>query len=237
MGSGGTEFATEDNVEHKRLNQKTKLIATGAYINATTESQAGQQAYCLKTNGNFLVDRFYNRMAANTAWNPTAPLAESAEQNSTPVADDTSVNITVTRKRYAFFTLPSTEKWYVITGIEWKNGSSVAGNIISGVDISDTNPPTLARTLLVALGQELIQAGINAVQRSSVVRTKPIRAGTKLGIWCQGNSVSGALRFQSGNLGDNYKDEAYTSTPGLSDGVAFSNSSQHYLKVYFRGYS
>ena len=67
---------------------------------------------------------------------------------------------------YAFFTLPSTEKFYIITGIEWKNGGTVAGNVVCGVDLVDANPPTLAGTVNVAVGTQIAQSGTSAVHSS-----------------------------------------------------------------------
>jgi hypothetical protein len=70
-------------------------------------------------------------------------LTESAEASSTPVAGATLTALGSGVRVFAFFTLPTTEKWYVITGIEWKNGGTVNGNVWCGVERVDANPPVL----------------------------------------------------------------------------------------------
>lgn len=68
MGSGGTQWDTDDLADGARLNQKTIFVGTGAQINALATTYAGQLAYCTSTGSGFTVERTYKRNSANSAW-------------------------------------------------------------------------------------------------------------------------------------------------------------------------
>src|SRR3990167_133266 len=147
MGSGGGIFDPVDSFSAVRLNQKSTFVGTGAAIAAISTTYAGMLAYCTSTGSGFTIDTLYERNAANDAWAAmstfTGAVTEQAEANTTPVTDNANFDAVAGVRYYAFFTLPSTEKLYYITGIEWKNGTTVAGNIQAGVDVVNANPPTL----------------------------------------------------------------------------------------------
>ena len=242
MGSGGTEWDGSDTPSSARLNQKTVFVGTGVQIAAVT-TFAGMQAYCTSTGSGFTIDHLYVRNAVNGAWvdfqTVNTVLTETAEQNNTPVSDNADFTATAGTRYYAFFTLPSTEKFYLVVGVEWKNGATVAGNVTAGVDVVDANPPTLAGTPLRVLTQEVAQAGVSVVQRISILSTEQLRAGDICGAWVSCSSASATLREQTGMGSQNQqKATSYSASPGTQDTAAWTTATaRKYLKVYFRGYS
>ena len=238
MGSAGLELDPVDTLASARLNQKSVFVGTGTQINALSTTYAGQQAYCTTAGSIFLADQLYERNAANDAWKAVV-FIETAEQNTTPVTDGANFDAVAGVRYYAFFTLPSTELFYEIVGIEWKNGTTTAGNIISGVDIVDANPPTLASVPLASLASEVAQSGSNTIQRNSRVTSKPIRGGTICGGWISCSSSSADLREETGLGSQNQsKATAYSSSPGTNDVTAWTaTTARKYIKVYYRGYT
>jgi len=169
---------------------------------------------------------------ANPYWGPG--LTESGELSNTPVSDTSELGIT--NRYYAFWTLPATYKWYMVTGIEWKNGSAVSGNVMCGVDIVNAVPPTLAPVVLVACGAQIAQSGTNAVQRNSQIASKVIRAGTIIGIWIHPSTTAGKYRLLAGSAQNDNKVIAYTADPANGDVTAWSAMGYNfYIKIYVRG--
>ena len=238
MGSGGTEWDAVDSYSAARLNQKTVFVGTGAQISGLSTTYAGQLAFCTSTGSGFTADVLYERNAANTTWY-TITFRETAEANTTPITDNADFTVTAGSRYYAFFTLPTTEHFYIITGIEWKNGATVNGTITSGVDEIDADPPTLASTPLLANAQEVTQAGTSAIQRVSIISSKIIRAGKVLGVWVSCSSGTATLREQTGLGSQNQqKATAYTSAPLSNETTAWTTATaRKYLKLYYRGYS
>lgn len=173
-----------------------------------------------------------------TVISPTSIIL-SAEASTTPVADDSeNAGSVQTGKRYAFFTLPTTEKYYKITGIEWKNGTVVGGNVFAGVEYVDASPPVLANTLRAASMQPIAQSGTNAVQRGSVISSEIIASGTTLGVYFISDSATAKFRFLANQSSSNRLKAAVSGTVDYSNGDSTawtSNGSPFYLKVYYRG--
>jgi hypothetical protein len=186
----------------------------------------GTAAQALKTNG----------AGANPSWN--WPLVETAEAATTPVADNTTLTPGTGVRLYAHFTMPSTEKFYIVTGIEWKNGGTVAGNILSGVDLINANPTTQAATVNLAVGQELAQAGANVIQRQSMIASRPIRGGTLCTAWIVTSNASSIFRILNGQANQaQQKSIAYAVAVGQQENTAWTNSTNRaYIKVYYVGY-
>jgi len=239
MGSGGTEFDAADSYSAARLNQKTIFVGTGTQIAALATTYAGQLAYATSTTGGFTIDRLYERNAANTAFVSVDFGAESTESNTTPVTDGADFTAVAGTRYYAFFTLPSTHIFFIITGLEWKNGATVSGNVIAGVDIIDADPPTLASVPLVALANEIAQAGTSVIQRNSQLTSKPIRGGSVIGAWVSCSSGTATLREQTGLGSQNQsKATAYSTGPPTNDVTAWTaTTARKYLKIYYRGYT
>ena len=238
MGSGGTEFDPKDAYSAARLNQKTVFVGTGAQISGLATTYAGQMAFCTSTGSGFTIDTLYERNAANSAWTAVFAIADPIEANSTPVTDNADFTATAGTRYYAFFTLPTTEKFYLITGIEWKNGASVAGNITAGLDNVNANPPTLAAVPLIASGQEVAQAGVSSVQRVSIIASSLIKGGTIVGIWLTCSSASATIREITGQGSQNQqKATAYSADLPTQDNTAWTTATaRKYLKLYYRGY-
>ncbi|NWG36300.1 hypothetical protein [Nitrososphaera sp.] len=251
MGSDGSKFDVSDRLTADRLNRKTVLVETGANI-AGVAATPGMLAFCTSSGSGFSTGVLYRRNAANSAWEQIIDEAsiqtltnkivfgpEAGEESTTPVTDNGQTTVRNDIRHYAFFTLPTTYKFYKITGIEWKNGVTVAGNVQCGVDLVDANPPTIANVINVALGAATAQSGTSSVQRVSMVRSDMIRGGTILGAWFLPDNGVGAFRRQSGLANQNQeKSFTYTITPAIQDATAWATNTDHYyIKVYYRGYN
>lgn len=216
-------------------------MGTGAQINGLSTTYAGQFAYCTSTGSGFTIDTMYVRNAANNTWlnykDIQNAIAVTTESNTTPVTDGADFTVTAGNRYYAFFTLPSTEPIYEITGIEWKNGATVSGNVICGIDLVNADPPTISHTPLVAVGIQVAQSGASAVQRNSSISSNIIKSGSILGAWVACSSATATLREQTGLGSQNqYKATAYVNTPSAAEATAFSTATaRKYLKVYYKG--
>ena len=239
MGSAGLEWDATDQPEKNRLNQKTTFVGTGAQISALT-AFPGQLAYCTVTGSGFTIDNVYVRESTNTSWvvGSFTAIQGTSEANSTPITDNADFTAIAGTRYYAFITLPTTEKIYSITGIEWKNGASVAGNILCGIDIINADPPTIDSTPLASLGLEIAQSGTSVVQRNSNVMNILFPSGTLLGVWISCSSGSATLREQTGLSSQNQsKAGAFTSTPATSNTVTFTaTTARKYIKIYYKGF-
>src|SRR3990167_1156808 len=241
MGTAGLEFDATDMPEKARLNQKTTFVGTGTQINALSTTYAGQLAFCTLTGSGFTIETLYVRNAANNAWNEvnfiTDNITETSESNTTPITDGADFTVTAGHRYYAFFTLPTTEPLYIVTGIEWKNGVTVSGNIQAGVDVVNADPPTLTHTPLAVCGQEVTQSGTSVIQRVSIAASNMIRGGSILGAWVSCSSGTATLREQTGLGSQNQqKATAYSASPSAADNTSWTTATaRKYLKVYYRG--
>lgn len=164
-----------------------------------------------------------------------AALTEVVEASSTPVAGATSTALGSGIRVFAFFTLPTTEKWYVITGIEWLNKATINGNVWCGVERVDANPPVIPGTVNVATGARIAHAGSNAAQRNSQIASQPIRGGTILGVWFTSDSASATFGNTAVSNNNNRKTLA-AGTPALADVTAWTASTAgYYVKAYYQG--
>lgn len=245
MGSGGGLFDANDTIGAARLNQKTCTVDTAANLSALATTYAGQLVYATSTNGTFTIEGLYERNAANAAWILVRQfdgntLTEVAEAASSPVADNADFTMIANTKYYAFFTLPTTEKIYYITGIEWKNGGSISGGAINtGVDVINANPPTIDATPVAATGQRTTVSGaINTVQRVSLIASSLIKGGTICGVWVLWNGFVAApvIREQTG-LGSQNQFKSGSETGTLINKITWSTATaRKYIKVYYVGY-
>lgn len=166
-------------------------------------------------------------------------LQESSESSLTAnsgAANDTVVPTTSCRF-YNYFTLPTTGKLYMITGVEWKNGTVVAGNVVCGIQTVDANPPTLAGVVLLGLTQTVAAAGTSAVQRVSVLACHPIRGGSLIAVFIQGATATQRFRTAtvgSSNIRKNVAATANIENAETSAWVAYTE--QAYCKIYYREY-
>lgn len=164
-----------------------------------------------------------------------AALTEVAEASSSTVAGATSTAIGSGVRTYEFFTLPSTELWYLITAIEWLNKATVNGNVWCGVDIVDASPPVAAGTVSVAVGMPVAQAGTNAAQKNTRIASRVVRGGTLLAVWFVSDSATGTFGNTAGSNVNRRKSIA-AGAPGQAENAAWAASTaQYYVKAYYRG--
>jgi hypothetical protein len=164
-------------------------------------------------------------------------LNETAEKSQAPLAGGTSTVPNSSLRWYQFYTMPATEKFYLITGIEWINKGTVNGNVQCGVDRVDAIPPVSASTPLLAFSSTVAQAGTNAVQRNSAITSEPIKAGTLVGAWCQSSSATATFGTTAVANANNRKTIAFTSDPPNQDVTAWTSSATGFsVKLYYVGY-
>ena len=240
MGSAGLEWDATDQPEKARLNQKTTFVGTGAQISGLSTTYPGQIAFCTSTGSGFTADHVYQRDSANSTWFDYAlgGIAVTSESNSTPVTDGADFTVSAGHRYYAFITLPTTYPLYFITGIEWKNGATVAGTVMCGIDIIDADPPTLASTPLQALGMEVTQTGTSVVQRNSNIMNGVFPGGSVVGAWISLSNGTAKVREQTGLGSQNQqKATAYSSAPGTNETTAWTTATaRKYIKLYYKGY-
>lgn len=148
-------------------------------------------------------------------------------------ANDTVVGTTLTY--YAFLTLPATNPLWVITGIEWKNGTVVNGTMMAAVHIVDANPPTLNASMLVGQIMQLAQSGASAVQRSSFNTPMIVPASTLLGVGVVSNSATARLLTATVASRNNTRAIAFTQATLTGSSVAWAATTEEpYIKLYYR---
>jgi len=247
LGTGGGIVDANDTLGAARLNQKTWFVGTGSQINTLAATYSGQLAYCTVTGSGFTLDRLYERNNANTLWVEikdfiAASLTESAEQellSNGYVTDDSDLTMSTTVRYYGFVTLPTTEKFYTITAIQWRNGGTVAGSISNAVELVNADPPSIAGVVTVAAGARITQSGINADQKNSRVTSAAIRGGAVLGVWVQSNNATSTLKQDTGLTSQNQTKtltgQTYIERANVTAWTAQTFRTR--LTVFFRGYS
>ena len=217
MGSGGTEWETNDIFDPTRLNQKTRFIGSSTQISTLILSpNVGQCVFSTSTSGSFQTNKKYWRNSANDAWLDM----EIEDTAYGPSQSDASIPITVQDTRhYALLTLPSTYKFYIITSMTgvFATGPSTSGLFHMGVDIFNADPPTFNHSPLCSISQTVsISAGTNTDSYNRKCSSKVLPSGTVLGIWI--NMVKSGpndITFGSESIGTaRYtRTETFTETP------------------------
>ena len=142
MGSLGTEWETADTFSDTRLNQKTQAIGNTNQLNSITTTYPGQAIYPLDAGNGWLADRPDSRDAANTKWHYPQLREGSVGTIGENPGVETSLNgtaITNAAMYVGTFTLPTTEKFYKITGVTGTGGNLTQTTTLqSGIDIFDT---------------------------------------------------------------------------------------------------
>lgn len=243
MGSGGLEINVGDGLSSPRLNQKTVFVGTNAAITALSPTYPGQRVMPTDTAA-LTINILYERNAANAAWNTVSSVSslviqEGPEESTTPVTTDIDSTLDGNARLYAFFTMPSIYRFYVITKLEWYNGASVAGSIFSGVSSVDMIPPQSAYNGVLVTGQTVVQAGTDIKQSTSIVSSTFIPSGTICGAWIQASGGPGQVKAQSGQPLSNYRksDVATAIFNPVEPGSWITWANRVYIKVYYRGYN
>lgn len=230
------QFTLQDDGDATKQLQFQASGITTATTRTLTAPDASDTIVCKATT-----DTFTNKTVDGTATGNafTNMLTESAELASTPVTDTADFTMATTETYTAHYTMPSTHKFYLITGIEWKNGATVAGNIRNAVYKIDADPPSSASTTQVCAGGTTNQSGTNAVQRNSIVTSRPVRAGDVVSIMVTSSSASSTMRQSTGASSQNQQRTvalAINNTSG--DNTSWTAQTvRTYLKIYYRGYS
>lgn len=160
---------------------------------------------------------------------------DGSETNTTPVAGGNDTVLGTTNRYYTFFTLPTAAPYYRVTGIEWLNGTVVAGGIQACVERVDAIPPVGVFTQTMAFIGAANQSGTSAVQRVSQVQSSLIPGGTICGAFvCCNNATSrlGTTTVANSNLN---KAVAYTAVQPLSNANNWvAGTEEVYIKVYYK---
>lgn len=155
------------------------------------------------------------------------------ELSTTPVTDANNFDMATTVRYYTTFTLPAAAALYTITGIEWKNGTNVAGNIYAAVEYVGQTPPTSANMMLAAWCPGLAQAGADAVQRNSRITSALIPGGTILAVYVGSTSASSDMRTVT--VGSKNISKAVAVTVSLANETAWTAGTEEpYVKVYYK---
>ena len=238
MADNSLEYVVDENDLATKANRKMIFVGNHTQLTNLSPTYSGQYVFATTTGGSFILDNYYKRNAANDAWLTGIRLGTENVESSTNSGSVSASAATLTGVRfYHQFTLPTTEKFYVITGIEWHNGATVSGNIQCGIEVTNANPPTVAATELMGISSQVAQSGTDQIQRNSNISCNPIRNGTTMNAWISIDNNTGLLGYTVSTSTTSQKAIAYTSTPLLSNSTAWSANSQiFYIKVYYRGY-
>ncbi len=170
---------------------------------------------------------------------PISSLAslETIEQSSVPFASNRDTTLTINSRYYNFFTLPTTEKWYIFTALSSFNGATVAGNIILGIDVVNANPPTVASTILIASTKEVAMSGASQEQKIPVETSKIVRGGSICGVWQSYDNLTATFNNNYPQASENTrKNITHTNNPPSIDYTAWTGEIvKAKIKAYFRG--
>lgn len=159
----------------------------------------------------------------------------AAEENSTPVTDDSDVTTGTANTYFVFLTMPSTYKFYLITGIEHKNGTTVTGNVKGTVSLIDVNPPVLNNKIQVAWGT-IAQSGASSIQRNSAIGSTLIPGGSIVAIGLSTSQGTAQLRFQTGLGSQNQQAAVQSLLSSLAESTLWATATQRvYAKLYYKG--
>lgn len=161
---------------------------------------------------------------------------EKAEVSQVNVAGNTNGALGASRRRYSFYTLPTTSQFFIITGIEWRVGGNNSGTIYCGVDLVSANPPASSGTALLATGRPVAVGALNTNQRNSDIASMPIRGGSVIGAWIAG--TNNAATFGKTTVSSNNNSKAIAAAaPDSADFTAWTaTTDEWFIKVYYRAY-
>tara|TARA_R110000765_G_scaffold211177_1_gene316263 strand:- start:464 stop:1123 length:660 start_codon:yes stop_codon:yes gene_type:complete len=139
-----------------------------------------------------------------------------------------------TNQVYSYgFVIPSTEIWYKVTGFEWENGATVAGNCINRLY---THNPNDGQFSLLAWGTAIACSGANSTQRNSEVSSNIIKGGTSVVMQISFSDNTHTVR--SPNFTQVVGTETYTVDPPNAMSHSWANSGTNPLqKCYYQGFS
>lgn len=239
--SGSTTSYTTSIPNSALTNSTISGISLGSNLNSNTPAYgiSGTAFNGSATISNWKVDTtlIASKLFTAATYAPNgSALTVETEQSSTPVSDNAEASI-FTTQFYVHLTLPTTYKFYTITGIEWKNGTVVAGNVECGINYVDANPPVNATTVSACIGMPISQSGTSSVQRNSAISPNLILGGTTISAWINSSNVSGLFRYQSGLSSINRtKIISYVTAPPYTENTSWAaGTNSVYIKIYYKG--
>lgn len=163
-------------------------------------------------------------------------LQGQTEESSTPLVDTSETGIINQAMLGNEIVLPITYDQYLITGLEWKNGTVVGGNTQAAAVMLDADPPVNNLVRVVAFSDSEAQAGINSVQRASTIRSMVVPGGCKITGMVNTDSAVGRYRRLAGANVNAFKNWTFDNFNQLVEHSAWqANATRMYLKIYFRG--
>jgi len=224
-------YAQSDKPSVSKNNQKMGSVLNLTQFTQLTSSGAGQYVYVTT------LDRGYYRKNDDSGWIPS--LQESSEYTSTPVTDNGTQNFATDSTLFTnSITLPTTEKLYRITHIEWKDGTT-SFTVFGGVGIPDALPIVSGNTLVLALTRGASQSGVSGtVRKLDVGFSNFIRGGTVVYPFLTGTGGSWSIKVLTAQANQAYQVTNQTySYPHIQGGGLGNQTVRPYIKVYYRGYS
>lgn len=237
----GLEWTTNDLWDPARLNKKTRFVGTGEQATSfITSPQIGQMIFSTESDSAYHHDKLAV-YGSSSAW--ISPKLDEVAYSDTATADATLATSSTERRTYRFITLPTSEKFYIITKFSVNVGVVAGDKVTVGADLVDANPPVETNKMLVALGNEITTTAVNEWLDTTNVTSRPIRGGSILGIWGITDNTHGApislIKRISGTT-TNYVEPitVYTSSPGFARTSVLSStgSGTPAINVYYKGY-
>lgn len=239
-----SEYSTADIFEDNKLNQKTKWIGRGNQVALITSPQAGQKGFInrvdssVRTEAGYVYDKHIFRKTANDAWYQNNMVETSGTLSTGAVGSDTTGTGDVLNFGIEL-TLPTTEKFYIITHLEFKSGQIGANHLVGLYTISTSLViGSSSKAALVALAPEKITSPTTIYTLPCA--SKVLRGGQVLLPFIAGNG--GNVTLVSGTEAQDryYMTETYDSTPDYARNIsvgAAAGSGRPYIKIYYYGYS
>lgn len=227
----GLEFAQNDLFGSEKMNRKSLCVTTADQV-ALLDTYEGMQVYPTDTNATFHKDKLYNRNAGDTAWTENH-IEETAESSLGATSSEQFVTATNLKVFLTGgLTLPTTEKFYLLTAIEGIVNAGSAIKFLMGADFISGNAASL-----VALCQEGTSSVGTTTEKHSCY-SRVLRGGQTFWpwFWAAGaagiGATTGSTRQSKSITYSNsvpYHHTATLTTTGGANGAQF--------KVYYRGYS
>ncbi len=159
------------------------------------------------------------------------------ELSSTPETDDQETNFQNTLYRGNIITLPTTEKYYVISAIECKHGATLNGSVAMCVGTIDAEPPVSTGIVILAHTDSVACANASAVQKVPVEGSQWIRGGMKICGFVHGDGATNTFRLIATGSINNYKAVNFnTVTPLAFNDTAWTatTNGRAYCKIYYK---
>lgn len=168
-------------------------------------------------------------------WAAAAGLTLGAETSTTPISDDALT----TNEGLISFTdtdiLGSVGELILITAIEWKNSTTIDGNVWGSVVITDGDVPSAAQYVAVATSPTTAQSGSGVVQKVSCDRSVIIKGGTHVMGGIQSSSATATFRKVTGATQNRQKNKGVEPFPLWFNDTAWTSTAvELYIKIYFR---